>query len=137
MPLDESLNKDVDDGVARHCALTGKLKDNDPKKFLRDTPERLTSAYLRVWTGWPPSERIVEDILKFTISLKKILVAKGCMIPDGHNKQKGDRKYKSDRPDARGGKTVKGVAQPMRWMHSDADEANADRKKRSRLVMEG
>ena len=62
-PPQASLNKDVDDGVARHCALTGKLKDDDPKKFLRDTPERLTSAYLRVWTGWPPSERIVEDIL--------------------------------------------------------------------------
>jgi hypothetical protein len=126
MPLDASLNKDVDDGVARHCGITGFLKDNDPRKFLRDTPKRLNHAYVRVWEGWPESKRIVEDIDKFTLALHKIFEAKGVMIPDGRNIQKGDRKV--DGKDERGGKTVKLPDQQMKWLHADAVSAKEEKK---------
>ena len=77
----------------------------------------------------------MEDIEKFTLALHKILEAKGCMIPDGRNIQKGDRKVEGE--DGRGGKTVKGEAEAIRWLHDDAMEAKSDLKKRSRATYEG
>jgi hypothetical protein len=38
MPMDNSLNKDVDDGVRHHMAYTFHLKDHDKKKFTLSTP---------------------------------------------------------------------------------------------------
>ena len=76
MPMDNSLHKDVDDGVRRHIAYTLKLKADDKKKFSLSTPERGSSAYHRVWNkdgyvdcGVPSSKRIIQDTGKFLRSL--------------------------------------------------------------------
>ena len=36
----------------------------------------------RVWTVCPSSERIVQDISRFPIALKRIIEAKGAKVPD-------------------------------------------------------
>ena len=75
MPWDASLNKDVDDCVARHVAMTSWLKEGDEGyelRYSRATPKLQGSAYRRVLDpahgrdgGAPSSKRIIQDIDKF------------------------------------------------------------------------
>ena len=51
MPLDTSLNRDVHAAVSRHAALTDKMDTDNPKKFARGTPSRLSESCFRVWRG--------------------------------------------------------------------------------------
>jgi hypothetical protein len=60
MPLDNNLNKDLHDDVDRQVAATKKLDEDDENKFCMSTPNRATSAYLRV--------QIVQDIHKVVTS---------------------------------------------------------------------
>mmetsp|Transcript_5262 Transcript_5262/g.12644 ORF Transcript_5262/g.12644 Transcript_5262/m.12644 type:complete len:259 (+) Transcript_5262:592-1368(+) len=68
MPLDCSLNKDADDKVKDHINHTKDLDLEDERKFDRSTPNRQTSAYLRLLDPiYPPeggaltSARIIQD----------------------------------------------------------------------------
>jgi len=60
MPMDCHLNKDLDDDVRRHVALTYSLPIEDIRKFSIDTPKNGSSAYLHCWnsiSSFPHLER--------------------------------------------------------------------------------
>ena len=122
MPMDATLNKDVDDGVRYHVALTYNLAHDDPKKFSLSTPKRGSSAYLRVWEQCPPSNRIIEDTDKFLKALTKISNANGVAITDvprkGHRHDAGSISLKK-----RGGVRMKREEAKVRWVHEDARQS--------------
>jgi hypothetical protein len=73
MPLDNNLNQDLHTDVNRQVAATMVLDEDDERKFSTSTPNRLTTAYLKVWTlVGPTSKRIVEDVLKVIPSWEEI-----------------------------------------------------------------
>ena len=53
MPLDTSLNKDVDDCVKRHIAITLDLQKDDIQKSTITTPQLGASTYRQAWEGCP------------------------------------------------------------------------------------
>ena len=82
MPLDTHLFNDLKKGVVDHVVATGHLPPGDPDKFSMGTPKELWSAMTRVWEYTPTSHRIVSDIKKWPIAVKKIMEAKGTIVPD-------------------------------------------------------
>lgn len=101
MPMDASLNKDVDDGVKQHIAYSYYLPDDDSHKFSMARPKMGLFAYRRVWnnppveghndgavpntnscssSGCPSSRQIVQDINKFLVALVDIIEAEGAII---------------------------------------------------------
>ena len=129
MPLDASLNKDIDDAVARHvafCSLMLPSDDDYDKRFSRLTPKLQGSAYLRIYDpahgphgGAPVSIRICQDVEKFVVALKAISTARGIAIPDlgtrnGHRATAGA----GSRP--RGGVREKNATTAEQFVHADA-----------------
>ena len=58
-------------------------KNDDPRKFRKDTQPMLWSSVCRVWKDVAPSsERIVEDITALPRVLDRIIEAKGTIVPD-------------------------------------------------------
>ena len=49
MPLDMSLNNDVQLALSLHCAITAHLPDDDPRKFSMRTPKTIVWGILRLW----------------------------------------------------------------------------------------
>ena len=41
MPLDNSLNNDIQSSLSLHCAITAYLRDDDPRKFSLSTPSTI------------------------------------------------------------------------------------------------
>ena len=80
MPMDSSLNKDVDDEVWYHVSLTTTLSEENPLKFSMSTPKRGASAYKRVWEQVPSSRRIIEDTNKFVIAINVISEHQGRAV---------------------------------------------------------
>ena len=82
MPWGTSLNKDVDDCVARHVAVGYGLKEGDlgySTRFSRLTPKEQASAYIRVMDPAlgmgkeaPTSNHICKDKRKFILTLTGI-----------------------------------------------------------------
>jgi hypothetical protein len=73
MPLDNNLNQDLHTDVYCQVAATMVLEEGDDWKFSTSTPNRLMSAYLKVWMSiGPTSQRIVQDVLKVIPSWKYI-----------------------------------------------------------------
>jgi hypothetical protein len=103
MPLDQSLNKDVHDGVDQQVVLSQKLTDDDDKKFSTRTPKHGLLAYLRVWDHHPPSERIIHDIDQTLHAMKIIVAAKGILV-EGLATRTGDRYHSGG---GHGGKRVR------------------------------
>jgi hypothetical protein len=103
MPLDASLNRDIDCSYDMHVLLTANLEKDDPRKFRKDTPKHISKAILKLYnpdTGVvPKSERIIEDCWRVVSSLNTIVKAGGKIVPslvnrNGHrNTQKAGRKY--------------------------------------------
>ena len=63
MPLDCSLNKDVDDAVKRHVWWTKTIADPDhPVKFDRSSLKKHTAAYLRLLD--PSQPLVVKNYLR-------------------------------------------------------------------------
>ena len=64
MPIDQSLNKDVHDGVSQNIIMSQILDDDDDdsNKFRMNTPKNGLDAYLRIWLNCPPSSQIICDI---------------------------------------------------------------------------
>ena len=84
---DSTLNKDCHETVNKHVAMTADLdEDDDENKFSLATPNKGTSAYLRILdpeTGvCPTSARIIEDTNKVYLAMDRIIKAKGCVVPD-------------------------------------------------------
>ena len=90
MPWGTSLNKDVDDCVARHVAVRYGLKEGDngySTRFFRRTLREQTSAYKRamdpalgIEKGAPTSNRICQDIRKFILALTGVRDARGICV---------------------------------------------------------
>jgi hypothetical protein len=146
MPLDSSLNKDVDDGVHRHISFTNHLDEDDPRKFSMATPKKGRHAYLRVWNsppvpsavtgiiregGDPSSRRIVQDTNKFLVAIKVIREHKGVVVP-GLGERKGHRGDEARENAKKGGIRIKETREVMdrrraeRWIHPDAEEARGE-----------
>jgi hypothetical protein len=136
MPLDASLNKDVDDGVHSHIVFTNGLAPDNPQKFCMTTPVRGSFAYRRVWNspviagsesgeidpgGTPSSTRIIQDIDKFTTSCMSIYNHKGTVVPglgtrNGH-RHEAEAKNKGQ---IGGARTKKQDSVSTKFIHPDA-----------------
>jgi hypothetical protein len=98
MPLDNNLNKDIDDAVNRHVTWTRHLKDDDKRKFSNSTPVRGSSAYLRIThpeTGVSPTPvRIIQDVMKVFVSMETVR-KEGGIIVNGVGERNGKRSDES------------------------------------------
>ncbi len=129
MPLDSSLNKDVDDCVARHvsfCSLMTPDHPSYPLRFCRSTPTLNHLAFSRIWdaslgpeAGAPTGARIVQDCMKFVPALRSIYEARGICV-QGLGSRTGHRSEAAKGLNKRGGKRVKGEDKGTGWVHPDA-----------------
>jgi len=127
MPLDASLNKDVDDCVGRQVAACACLKpgmEGYAERFSRATPKLQTEAYLRVFdpslgpdAGAPLGSRICQDVGKFLVALSAIRDARGTCVP-GLCSRSGPRAAASTGLGQHGGHRVK-RAHVEHWYHDD------------------
>ena len=103
MPLDASLNWDIDCSLDMHVLLTSHLERDHPMKFRKDTPKRISEAIHKIYDPIngvaPSSKRIVEDVKRVLTSIKAIVEAGGKVVPglvnrNGHRrKETAGRKY--------------------------------------------
>ena len=103
MPLDASLNWDIDCSLYMHVLWTSHLENTNPLKFCKDNPGQISKAILKLYhpeTGIvPSSKRIVEDCERIVKSAMTIVKAGGGIVPglcnrNGHrNKATVGRKY--------------------------------------------
>ena len=129
MPLDSSLNKDVDDCVARHIAFCSLMTQDSPdwdKRFCRSTPALQRHSYSRIWdaslgpeAGAPTGARIVKDCMKWIPNLHAIYEVRGICVP-GLGSRTGHRAEAAKGTKKRGGKRTKGPNQAVGWVHPDA-----------------
>ena len=80
MPLDDSLNKDLQDCLYRHGLCTLRCKCSDARKFDISTPKRISNAVHRIITGALSSTRIIQDCFRVLKSLNLIVQAKGTVV---------------------------------------------------------
>jgi len=123
MPLDCSLNKDLDDAVMRHILLSAHLKKDDERKFSLATIKSGARAYRLLWDpahgphgGSPTTDRILNDINKVLTSLRAIYDANGRIV-EGLGNRNGRRNLVNETRKKRGGKRVRGEAVTMKWTH--------------------
>jgi len=117
MSWDASLNKDVDDCVARHVAATKHLDKIDgqdhPLLFCRSTPARQTKAYPRVLKGSPTDERIVEDCNRAYSKATQIIMSEHGDWCEKLERGNGHRAI--GRTGGHGGKRKKTTEQVDQW----------------------
>ena len=98
MPLDNSLNWDIDTSNDLHVLLTDHLPKTDPRKFCKSTPKEISRSIARLYDPVigvvPCSRRIVQDCTRVITSLKSIVAAGGAIVPglanrNGHRKDVG------------------------------------------------
>ena len=128
MPMDASLNMDVDNVVAR--VVTHHLPDDDVRKMTLSTPKKQTAVYLKVWDpkftgdneGAASSVRIVQDTNKFFSSCRAIVKAMGAVV-HGLASRGGHRADSArDGIERRCGARVKGPAPDSLWLPPDIQE---------------
>ena len=103
MPLDASLNWDIDCSLNMHVLLTSHLERDHPMKFRKDTPKQISKGILKIYDPLngvaPSSKRIIEDVKRVLTSLTAIVEAGGKVVPgivnrNGHRKKETvGRKY--------------------------------------------
>lgn len=104
MPCDNSLFRDLKCSLDICCALTSHLDKTDPRKFSKATPKELSKAIIKLWDPVhgvsPRPERILQDIARIPVALRKIAEADGGIVPgladrNGHRKERarGKRVY--------------------------------------------
>ena len=134
MPLDCSLNKDVDDCVKRHVCWTKTLAAGHPDRFDRSTPKLQTEAYLALLAPTNPPEggaltsaRILQDCTKcMGEHLRRIAEHHGACVP-GLGSRNG-RRAEAARENVGlsenwGGSREKGEAPVVGWVHPRARAA--------------
>ena len=100
MPLDNTLNKDTKESVARAVVISKALCSDagDARVFAMTTPKEGSRAYNRIFdpvTGVAPTpSRIVEDIDRVFASKRVVFKARGAHVPglanrSGHRKPPG------------------------------------------------
>ena len=103
MPLDASLNWDIDCSLNMHVMMTWHLKQEDPLKFSKATPKEISKGILKIYDPKngvaPTSKRIIQDVKRVLTSLETIVEAGGKVVEglvnrNGHRRRKSKgRKY--------------------------------------------
>ena len=126
MPLDNSLNNDIQSSLSLHCAITAHLPDDDPRKFSFSTPSTIVSGIRRIYGNdggnVPSSRRIIEDCKKALNAFQVVYEHGGAMVPGLANRN-GHRNLAEGRNTAGwGGVQIKNllVHEIGRWLHADA-----------------
>lgn len=126
MPLDNSLNNDIQLNFSLHCAITAHLDDSDPRKFSFATPSTIVSGIKRIYGNdggnVPSSDRIVQDCRKALRAFGIVYEHSGAMVPGLANRN-GHRNYAAGRnTEGWGGVRIKNllVEEVGRWLHADA-----------------
>ena len=101
MPLDNSLNNDIQSALSLHCAITAHLDDNNPRKFSFATPSTIVIGIRRIYnnaasSNVPCSRRIVQDCKKALFSFGVVYEHRGGMVPGLANRN-GHRNVAADR----------------------------------------
>ena len=99
MPLDNSLNQDIQVSLSLHCAVTAHLPDNDPRKFSMRTPKTIQSGIQRICgevAGVPSSCRIMDDCDRALAAFGIVHRAGGKMVPQLANRS-GHRNHAAGR----------------------------------------
>ena len=86
MPLDNSLNNDIQSALSLHCAITAHLEDDDIRKFSFSTPSTIVSGIQRIYndpasSNVPSSKRIVQDCNKALRAFGIVYEHNGGMVP--------------------------------------------------------
>ena len=131
MPMDAHLNQDTHESVDRHCNVTSHLLDTDPRKFSKRTPNKLRSAYKRVWDpslgpegGAPSSKRIKEDIERvIDETYLKIFNRRGRVLDTSAYKGRRAEVHEERVAAPHGGIRVKGTGRSKYyWLHSQVED---------------
>jgi hypothetical protein len=130
MPLDNSLNNDLQLSHRYHCAVTAHLPDNDARKFSLSTPLRIARGIKKIWedaVGAPNSKRVIQDVYLTFESHRIVYEADGKMVPglanrNGHrNKKEGNMQW--------GGKREKSLdIEEETWLEPGAKSVLEDKK---------
>ena len=127
MPLDNSLNNDIQLALSLHCAITAHLDDDNKRKFSFSTPSTIVSKIRRIYndetgSNVPLSKRIVQDCKKALRAFGMVYEHKGGMVAGLANRN-GHRNVAEGRNTAGwGGVRIKNllVGEVGRWLHADA-----------------
>ena len=131
MPMDAHLNQDTHESVDRHCNLTSHLPDSDPRKFSKRTPNKLRSAYKRVWDpelgpegGAPTGERIKQDIDRvIDETYLKIFHRRGRVLDTSAYKGRRAEVHEARVAAQHGGQRTKGSGTEKEyWMHAEVQD---------------
>ena len=94
MPLDNSLNYDVQSSHVHHCAVTAHLDENDVRKHSLKTPTRISRGIHRIFNhpnGVPSSDRIIHDVYLAFEAFRIVYEAGGAMVPQLCDRNGGRR----------------------------------------------
>ena len=85
MPLDNSLNNDIQSSLSLHCAITAHLPDNDARKFSMATPSTIVPGIKRIYRNnggnVPCSWRIIQDCNKALLAFGIVHKHDDGMVP--------------------------------------------------------
>ena len=137
MPLDNSLNRDLQCSHDYHCAVTSHLEEDDNRKFSKKTPRRIARGIKRIWDcvgseGVPSSKRIIEDVVKALSAMRKVEEEGGKIVPK--LVARSEHRYRKEgRMGGHGGKRVKNIKQVQdKWLHHLAVDAKSEREEENR-----
>ena len=89
MPLDSSLLGDLIEAIALNVVATG--THNQGERYSMGTPNEAWRTMSEVWEQSPTEERIIQDIDRFRVALKKNIAAEGTYVEE-YDGRKGHRK---------------------------------------------
>ena len=86
MPLDNSLNNNIQSALSLHCAITAHLDVGDVRKFSFSTPSTIVSGTQRICNNAagstvPSLERIVHDCDRALLAFGAMYKHNGGMVP--------------------------------------------------------
>ena len=132
MPLDMSLNNDIQLSLPLHYTITDHLDKDNERKFSMATPKMIAKGIQQL-SGHdgnvPSSRRIMQDCDLALHAFRVVYRAGGKMIP-GLANQSGHRNHTEGRnKEGLYGVRVKNVLREevRRWLHLHTQEANAER----------
>ena len=140
MPLDNSLNNDIQSSHLHHCIVTSHLPPDDIRKHSLATPNMISRGMTRIWDnpdGPPSSSRIVHDVLKAIDAMKAVYEAKGSMVP-GLCDRNGIRADAVGSSKQGGVRVKKEILEEESWLEPYAAAAFKERKDniKSRFLMQ-
>lgn len=133
MPLDNSLNNDIQSSLSLHCAITAHLPDDDPRKYSFSTPSTIVSGIKHLYgndTGnVPSSRRIIHDCNKALQAFGVVHKYGGGMVPGLANRNGHRNLVEGRNTEGWGGVRIKNilVAENYRWLHEHAVSAKNSR----------